>query len=666
MIRLKLAFLSVLTVFTTAPQALAQGTPPAAGVIYGEPDIAGPTLSPSGNRLAYIRHEGDERDGRATVVLLDLTGPEPEVFRTLPFDRKVKWVQWASEDRILVSLSATRPIRGGWAWFVTSGGQIVITDELDVSFIAAMDTDGSDPVVLFASNRSLGTSQLQLDYVVDFLADDPDHVLMGVRGRRRAGLDVYRANVHNGRASRIDRGRPETLAWFTDSRGVTVMRLDAIPYRQEVAVLIREEDGELWTRVAQNSISSFSELAEGVNWVGRTDTINEALVTAENEETGRRSLFRFDFFTGDLAAPIWTHPLYDIAGVQVDPVSGRALALTWADERTHVEVFDPELAAHWPALESFFGDEVVVRPMQRAGDRVLVQISGPVEPASYFVYSLSRTQVDALGPRIEQLNNAALATVRIHHYQAADGTDLFGYLTIPPYPAATPTPLVVLPHGGPKARDYYGFDTLAQLIAAEGFMVFQPQYRGSAGFGREFAEAGYGQWAGLIQSDITDGVRSVIASKQVDADRVCVAGWSFGGYSALLQAILEPDLYRCAAAGAAVTDPESLLAHAEADLEGEAVALRAMIGATDEAALARLSAVGRVNEITVPVLLVHGREDRIVPVEQSEMMAEALEAADADYDTFYFDGGHSLDNRRDMQRAMFQITRFLTLHIDPR
>lgn len=654
------------TLLASATSAVAQSAPPVAEHIFAPPDIGSPVLSPSGNQLAFLRSEPAMDGFRSTIVLVDLSGDDLAIRQVIPLSSKARWVQWAGEGRLLTSLSAPVPIRDGYAWLIDNTGRILITDEVDLSFIVSTDTRGEESTVLFASNRRLGVSQTQLDYVIDFLPDDPDHILMGVRSRRGAALDVYRTNVLTGRARLIDRGRDETLAWFTDSRGVTVMRLDLIPNREEVAVLIREEDGQRWTRVAQNALSNFSELKDGVTWVARTEAVNEALVLSEDPGSGRTGLFRFDLLSGALAEQVWGHPLYDVESVFADPVTGQALALSWADERRHVEVFDPLINRHWPALLDFFGDELTIWPIQRAGSKVLLQASGPLEPDSYYLYDLEATRVDIVGPRLSRLQESALAEVEVHAYTAADGTELFGYLTLPAYPAATPTPLVVLPHGGPEARDHYAFDSLAQLIAAEGFMVFQPQFRGSTGFGRAFTQAGHGEWAGLIQSDIADGVRSVLASKHVDESRVCIAGWSFGGYAALMQAALHPDLYRCAVAGAAVTDPYALLTEVETRIEGEAEILRTMLGGADEQSLAPLSAVRRAGDIKAPVLLVHGREDGIVPVEQSEMMEAALRAQDAEVETYYFDAGHALDNQRDLQRAMFQITRFLTQHIDPR
>jgi dipeptidyl aminopeptidase/acylaminoacyl peptidase len=666
--RARIILVALAAVLIAGPGAEGQGAPPAVGLIFGAPDIHSPRLSPDGERLVFVEHSGVGRSATSTVLTYDISADRPILLSAVPVDSGVRWANWANNQRILISVTDPVGIRGGgYAYMIDQDGKLYVTDSLNLNYIISMRPDGSDQVMLFAENRRrIGINQRQLDYVIDYLPQDPEHILMGVRSHRNARLDVYRVNVETGRARRVDSGLTESLAWYTNSNGVTVMRMDYVPRRSEVSVLVREADGALWTRVAQNPINNFSELHDGVTWVARTDAVNEALVLANNEESGRTSLYRYDFFSNELIEEVWSHPVYDVAQVLVDPVSARALALTWADERTHVVTFDPFVAEHLPAIQSALGDEVVVIPEQNAGSRILLRATGPTAPDTYFVFSPDTNRLQRLGPRIQALNDSALARVEIHHYQAADGTSLFGYLTIPAYPAAEQPPLVVLPHGGPIARDYFGFDSMAQIIAAEGYIVFQPQFRGSAGFGRDFAQAGYGQWGELIQTDITDGVRSLIATGRVDGSRVCVAGWSFGGYAALMQAVREPELYTCAAAGAPVTDLAAILTYAEAEMDGEDDQLRAMLGADDPERMARQSPVNLADEIEIPVLLIHGREDRIVPVAQSEAMAEALLAAGVDYDTFYFDGGHALDNRRDMQRSMFQMTRFLSQHIDPR
>ncbi len=639
-------------------------SPPSAGLLYAAPDIDSPALSPSGERLAFIRHNPGYRGGQ--VIIVDMTDASLPVLHSTRFERELKWVRWANEDRILTATEAISEITNGYFIYEDEYGRQVRTNRQVLDVISSTRPDGSDGVFLFdPANRRLGAHQTQLDYVVDFLPDDPDHVLMGLRNRGRNALHVHRVNVETGRDRRVDTGRVESLAWFTNSEGVTVMRLDAFRAYREVAVLVRQEDGSRWTRVAEQPINNFSELQDGVHWVARTQTPSEALVLTLDPQTRTTGLMEYDFFSATVGQSVFVNEDYDVSNVFVDPVSGRALGLTWADERTHLVSFDPQIAEHLPTILERVGESTNAVPLQRAGDHLLLMLTGPSMPPRFAAYAFSTGAMLNIGPQRLALSASAFADVRIHRYTARDGTELFGYVTTPPYPIDTPTPLVVLPHGGPVARDYYGFDELAQLIAANGYMVFQPQFRGSAGFGRDFVEAGHGEWGGLMQTDITDGVRDLITDKSIDQSRICVAGWSYGGYAALMQAALEPELYRCSAAGAPVTDLAALLAWEEERADAEFPELRTMIGADNPDRMAVQSPVNRAAEITIPVLLVHGTYDRIVPIEQSEAMLQALEASGQEVRLFEFDGGHALNNRRDMQRAVFQITRFLDQHLAP-
>jgi dipeptidyl aminopeptidase/acylaminoacyl peptidase len=151
------------------------------------------------------------------------------------------------------------------------------------------------------------------------------------------------------------------------------------------------------------------------------------------------------------------------------------------------------------------------------------------------------------------LREEQLSPVETIAYSTRDGAQIWGYLTTP-RGAPRSAPLIVMPHGGPESRDVYGFDTLAQFLASRGYLVFQPQFRGSGGFGRAFAELGYRQWGQRMQNDVTDGVRHLIETGRADASRICIFGASYGGYAALAGAAFTPDLYRCAVSWAGVSD----------------------------------------------------------------------------------------------------------------
>lgn len=645
-----------------AGAALAQSYPPTPAMMFDAPDIASPTLSPDGERLAIIRHESDYSGGQ--VVVFDLTDPALSVVGAIQFERRLKWVRWANDNRLLTATEMTSELANGY--FVTrdEAGRRVRSDTRTIDVIFSSAVDGSEAVILFdPANNRMGPNQWELDYVVDFLSDDPDHILMGLRGRTRNTLDVHRVNVNTGDSRKVDSGREETLAWFTNSDGVTVMRLDAFRAYREIAVLVREEDGSRWTRVAEQSINNFAELQDGVQWIARTESPAEALVVTMDPDTRTSGLMTYDFYTASVSAPVFVSDTYDVRSVFVDPVSVEALGLSWSDAYNHIELFDPLVAEHMPIIREYIGEGVDIVPQQVAGDRMMVHLSAPTLPGNYAVYQFSTSALTHLGAERDELSGSALAEVGVYQYTAQDGTELFGYVTLPAYPAATPTPLVVLPHGGPISRDYHEFDQIAQLIAASGYAVFQPQFRGSSGFGLDFVEAGHGEWGGLIQTDITDGVRALLGTGSFDPAKVCVAGWSFGGYSALMQAVLEPELYQCAIAGAPVTDLPSLLAWDEERADAESPILRRMLGADDEARMQLHSPAQRAADITIPVLLVHGERDGIVPISQSESMHAALQEVGAQVEFYRFNGRHGLNNQRDLRQAMFQFTRYLDQHL---
>ena len=216
------------------------------------------------------------------------------------------------------------------------------------------------------------------------------------------------------------------------------------------------------------------------------------------------------------------------------------------------------------------------------------------------------------------------------HYPARDGTSIPAYLTLPPGGASKNLPVVVLPHGGPHWRDTASFDYIVQFLATRGYAVLQPQFRGSTGFGDAYVKAGYRQWGGLMQDDVTDGVRHLIADGTADPKRICIAGLSYGGYAALAGAAFTPDLYACAASIGGVSDLPTLLSEAKRPFGSDTDAVASdeeRIGKTYDPNVIAKSPARSAATVTAPVLLLHGVDDSVVPIAQSERMARALEKA---------------------------------------
>jgi dipeptidyl aminopeptidase/acylaminoacyl peptidase len=237
-----------------------------------------------------------------------------------------------------------------------------------------------------------------------------------------------------------------------------------------------------------------------------------------------------------------------------------------------------------------------------------------------------------------------LPTERVVHYTASDGQQLWGYLWIPPgVRDARNLPTIVVPHGGPEGRDVWGFDPFANTYASQGYAVFQPNFRGGGGFGRHFVEAGWRQWGSRMQDDVTEGARYLIQQGIADPHRICIAGWSYGGYVTLTASFENADLYKCAVAGAGISDMSAMLRWVrdggwEHDViqgggaGGQSISYRYWTDAMgdlsrDHAYLVAHSAAENTNRVTVPLLLIHGDEDFTVPIEQSQIMQRAMQGA---------------------------------------
>ncbi|MEM1433074.1 MAG: alpha/beta fold hydrolase [Pseudomonadota bacterium] len=240
-------------------------------------------------------------------------------------------------------------------------------------------------------------------------------------------------------------------------------------------------------------------------------------------------------------------------------------------------------------------------------------------------------------------------------YPARDGPEIQAYLTVPRGHAAHALPLVLMPHGGPFASEGWGFDFMAQLMASRGFAVLQPNFRGSILQGDVFHDAGKKQWGGKMQDDLTDGVQHLISEGIADPGRICIVGWSYGGYAALMGAIKTPGLYQCAASINGVSNLKRLAGRYSLDRDYRDF-VREYVD-LEGARLSDVSPTSQAEAVGVPVLLVQAADDHRVPVEHADEMARRLEkhGKTFQYERIEFGGGHSLTNgpaRLTMMRAV--------------
>jgi dipeptidyl aminopeptidase/acylaminoacyl peptidase len=405
---------------------------------------------------------------------------------------------------------------------------------------------------------------------------------------------------------------------------------------QGVLRAVTMRDTAFWSgtsRVANwyrsNADSPWELLEEGSivddYWVPMAITEDsKSLVVAARHERDTLAIFRYDPATHRFADMMAGHPSEDIASIE-EARDGSYVGVITSGMKTQHYWFDADWSRIQAAVDAALPGSINTL-RDRGGDRVLVGSNSDVDPGRWFVLDTKTNRLREIGVARPGVDPAAMRPMQIISYAARDGMAIHAYLTMPKaQPGALPPPLIVLIHGGPHERDTWGWNEEVQVLATRGYAVLQPQFRGSRGFGRKYEEAGYRQWGKAMQDDITDGVRDLTARGIVDPQRVCIQGSSYGGYAALWGLIKSPELYKCGVSFAGVTNLAVLVNRVDRT-DDDARWLRRHIGdpAQDKRELEWVSPVLHADRIKVPVLLVHGERDRVVPPSHGRNMLEAL------------------------------------------
>jgi Dipeptidyl aminopeptidases/acylaminoacyl-peptidases len=368
----------------------------------------------------------------------------------------------------------------------------------------------------------------------------------------------------------------------------------------------------------------------------------------------------------------WARADLGFDGVITSRSTGRAIGGMRLSEKSDYVFFDPHADKMWRSINATFKDAADVDLASWSDDQtmVLVHIFGPGYGEGYFFVDMKQHKANVFGPSYSGIDT--VAPRRWIEYKAADGGVLHAYLTLPPGKPEKNLPLIVMPHGGPHARDLPGFDWFSQALASRGYVVLQPQFRGSDGFGDEFLHAGFGEFGRKMQTDLSDGVRTLAAQGLIDPKRVCIVGASYGGYAALAGATLDTGVYRCAVAIAGISDLRSMLLYDrdwsdDAHSRGDRLWDR-FLGITDldDPKLNDISPIKHIDRVTIPILLIHGRDDTVVPYAQSSDMAAALKAAKKPYEfTVLKHEDHWLSNSETRLQMLEATVKFLETNNPP-
>lgn len=621
------------------------------GPVLAAPDIAAlasaygarPTalamrMSPSGDRIVYFTPVGTQ--GLAVVAAEVATGATTILLSSDKATAKPYSCGWKGESRVICRVE-----------YISEAAATKLSYRRAYSIAA----DGSARITLGqrASDTATGYDQAGA-YVIDWLPDDPAHALMQVNmveqvtigsniASRGGGITVQKVDITTGKMVQVERADPQVFGYDTDNQGrVRYMEIgdkSVTGYQRDtVSFMLRGKDGKTWRKAGSGSLS------ESASWryAGFDESGDNVLVIRPYQ--GRSALFR-EPADGGAGTLVFADPQVDVDGVLRIGKFLRPVAATYTRDGTEYHYFDPILERRAKALSGALPGKPPVEILDESwdGKRNLVFAGGVADAGQFYRFDTATKQLTpllAVRPDLVGLATAPQTAVR---YTAADGAQVPAFLTTPaaPVAAGAKRPAIIMPHGGPAARDALGFDWLAQYYAQLGYLVLQPNFRGSTGYGEAwYARNGFKSWEAAM-TDINAGARWLVAQGLADPARIAIFGWSYGGYAALQASAIDPGLYKAVVAVAPVTDLAQLKAESK-DYSNYTVVAN-YIG--DGPHIMAGSPSRNAARIAAPVLMFHGDKDLNVDIAQSRTMDAALARAGKSHELVVYKGlDHQLDD----------------------
>lgn len=654
--------LLVVAVFAAAMPAAwgsaAPEKPDTAGALFGmRENVQAIDISPDGNRVVYVA-PGPGRSSAAYVADLAKGGEPKVLIRTNGNPDRLAWCNFVSNDRLICQVSGMVDMAG-----------------LLVPYSRLFATGGDGKLALLGQKNSDYDARVrQFDgEILDWLPDENGAVLMareyvpeeGKIGtklvRKENGLGVDRIDLATRHSTRVENVSKAVDYYISDGRGH--VRIKAYWSRDggsgqltsRVTYHYRLPDSTEW-----RPFSTWDD-GDGMRPIEVDGGANCAYVHKKLD--GRLALYRVKL-DGTMA----TELVYKNDKVDVDDVvrigrGSRVIGVTFAEEKRKTIYFDAE----YGKLAAALGKAIPHLPMisfvgSSAGEsKLLIHAGSDSDPGRYYVYDKTARSLNEILLARPSLEGVTLANVKPITYPASDGTAIPAYLTLPPGTAsAQGLPAVVLPHGGPSARDEWGFDWLAQFLAHQGYAVLQPNYRGSSGFGDAWLqENGFKSWRTSI-GDVTGAAKWMTAQGIADPNRLAIVGWSYGGYAALQAGVTEPALFKALVAIAPVTDLEMVKQDARDYTNRRLVAQE--IGTGEHVVSG--SPLQNAEKIQAPVLMFHGDMDINVGVQQSRKLDSKLRAAGKASELVVYEGlDHSLVDSNARAQMLDKIAAFLDANV---
>lgn len=575
-----------------------------------DPQMTQVAVSPDGKSLAAIQRF--TKDGAPLLIIYDSADLDAEPVRLSADPMEIISFFWANNERLVVSFRQEVDVLEDIGTYTRQARRR-----------ASIDKAGKEWVPLprrrvdRRSEFSKWIENLQGAGLLSQMRWDEDHLLLWQDDNQDGIPDVFKVNVATGKAQMVFRGGEQLSLVGVDGDGEPRLAQQYDNDRDAIVYLARLKGSKKWLEIGETVASpeAVSKLYGTVGFLNPEDP-NEVWVVS-NHDADTAGLFAFDLATRKFTELLFRHPKYDATGVFTKYVEGKGdvpLAFNHNGRGFERYYFDPQEKALMESINAFLPhtrNRIVSR--SRDDSVIVVNANGPQHPNTWYLLR-DKSKIDELGKSLPELTPEMLSPVEWVRYKARDDLEIPALVTVPK--GKGPFPAVIHPHGGPAARDHWGFHLWAQLLANRGYVVIQPQFRISTGFGRKHFEAGFAQWGLTLQDDLDDAAQYLVKRGLADPERLAIFGWSYGGYAAFVGSARDPNPYKCAISGAGVADLPFFRARLADFGDFMEKAYRTSVDG--------LNALDMAESVDVPILVVHGDLDERVPVAESRKFVALL------------------------------------------
>ncbi|MEQ3659599.1 MAG: prolyl oligopeptidase family serine peptidase [Glaciecola sp.] len=576
-----------------------------------EPAMKTVNLSPNGKKIGYLRAMSKRGDYILEVRPTSNLGAEPVVFGA---DRmEMTNFFWLNDEQIMVSFRQNIQ-DGNRNYWVTKR--------------AIVNSDGTGKwEVPFAKENFTNYGIVRVD------RSDPEHIYLSYDINGDRFPDVIRYNINSGRTNTILRGNEKVSGGFIADYDNEVRAGEGYDASTSSIVLYARAKGSTeWQEIHKNSPES-REIFDFLYF--NKENPNEIYVRATlgNNTAG--------IYTYNIETKTFSERLFGLESVDASDViistklanTGELLGFSYTAKHPKRYFINPDEDALYKSVQAIFPKKFVSLPSRSEDDSmIIVRTSGDKDPGTYYLLK-GKQELVFIGDTAPLIDSEKLAKVRYVKYKARDGLVIPAYVTIPH--GKGPFPTVVMPHGGPWARDVNIYDEWSQLIANAGYLVIQPQFRGSEGFGLELWKAGDEQWGLKMQDDLDDAAMYLVKKGLADEDRLAMFGWSYGGYAAFVASMRDNNIYKCSVAGAGVGDLDRVLS----SINGSRY-LRTFQAPT----IKGVDPIDNVKNVNIPIYVVHGDIDQRVPIKHSRTFIDALKSHTTNFKYTELEGADHFSN----------------------